>query len=80
VSAFSVEAGTRWDAVALQRRLDEFSPWMIELRHGEWFVRGNLRGHSLAELQAEVETWVRERRLGPATIVLLDDESATRLQ
>jgi hypothetical protein len=73
VNAFSVEAGSRWNAMALQRRLSGYSPWMIELRHGEWFVRGDLRGHSLAELQSHVDTWVRERHLGPATIEMLDD-------
>lgn len=80
MSAFSVEAGTRWDAVALQEQLRAFSPWMIELRHGEWFVRGSLRNHSLAELQAQVDTWVRERRLAPATIELLNDGTAAELQ
>ena len=72
MSSFSVEAGTRWDALALQRQLVHFSPWLVELRRGQWHVQGNLRGHSVAELEHEVAVWIEERQLPPTTIDMLD--------
>jgi hypothetical protein len=68
VSSFSVGAGSRLDALALQRHLALFSPWLVELRRGEWYVQGSLRGHSVADLEREVAVWSEERHL-PATPV-----------
>ena len=72
MSSFSIEVGSRLDALDLQEQLVRFSPWLLELRRDEWHVQGSLRGHPVSELEREVAVWMEQHELPPATVIVAD--------
>ena len=71
MTAFSIEAASRSDALDLLRRLGHYSPWLLELTQGRWYVRGALGGSSYDDLHAVLDRWADERsaRVPPVAFV-----------
>lgn len=65
MSTFAVEAGGRWHAIDLQRRLLAFSPWMVEMDHGAWLVHGSLGAGSIDDVRSLVADWARQCGIDP---------------
>jgi len=72
MTAFSLQAESRWDAVDLQRHLGSYSPWLLELSRGRWYVRGSVEPDAVADLKDVLERWAAARRLAIPPLVLID--------
>jgi hypothetical protein len=59
---FTVEAGNRWDAVALLRLLASYHPWTIQLGEDRWLVVGRADDDTAqADALRLVDRWAVDR-------------------
>lgn len=72
MTAFSLEAASRWDAVDLQRELAAYSPWLMEVTRDRWYVRGSLGSGSAADLHDLLARWATDRALAAPEIVFIE--------
>jgi hypothetical protein len=72
MTSFSIETASRWDAVDLQRRLGPYSPWLIELTRGRWYVRGSLGAGSHDDLRAVLAGWADDHSTAVPAIVFVE--------
>lgn len=72
MTSFSIEAASRWDAVDLQGRLGSYSPWLIELTRGRWYVRGSVGSGSHDDLRAVLVGWADDRSAAVPSIVFVE--------
>jgi hypothetical protein len=66
-----VESGSRWDTLALTRRLSGYRWYLVEPSERRWEVRvavDERRRGIPPELRRRIAEWLEERRLPPATI------------
>ena len=72
MTAFSLEAESRLDAVDLQGHLGPYAPWLIELTRGRWYVRGSVEPDAVDELKDVLARWADSRRLDVPALVLIE--------
>ena len=66
-----VESASRWDALALARRLGGYRWYLVEPAARRWQVRVAVegrRGGLPDELRHRIASWVEERHLPPVTV------------
>jgi hypothetical protein len=66
-----VESASRWDALALARRLGGYRWYLVEPDDRHWEVRVAVeepRRGLPDELRARIASWVEERHLPPVTV------------
>jgi len=68
--AFSIRTDSRYDALDLMTRLESYSPWLLELRSDEWYVRGSLPDGAGDDVRAIVASWADERLLDDVGVSL----------
>jgi hypothetical protein len=70
-AVLQVESETRWDALALARRLSGYRWYIVEPAARRWEVRVAVDGapaEILLELRSRISDWLEERRLPLATV------------
>ena len=67
-----IESESRWDALALTRRLDHYHWFLVEPDFEHWDVYVALRGESRAEfpldLRQRIVDWMNERDIGEVAV------------